>query len=273
MISFVKFTLKQNKQQIMKCSDINNHLLDYFDNNLSSQEKIDFESHIKNCISCTKKLMQFKELHNEIAKLNPIESSEYFKTEFFIKLEKEKNKSTSKPILHSSLKFTLRVAASILLFIGGAILGLIIQNKADVNSKLNLLEHEVYNLKQQVHITALEEKTPSEKILAIEYLNSSEINRELLGVFNSLLNNDESTNVRLEAAQALYKLSGNQKARDVLLKSLNANQKPIVQIKLINYLTEIEKLRIIEPLKEIIHDGNTNKMVKDYAETSLQTLI
>jgi plasmid stability protein len=257
----------------MKCSNINNYLLDYFENNLSNQERIEFESHIKECDNCSKKFMQFEELNNKIAKTNPIESSEFFKTEFLIELNKEKNKSTRKPILDFSLKSLLKVAASILLFTCGTIFGLIIQNKVGVNSKLTLIEQEVYNLKQQVHLTALEEKTPSEKILAIEYLNSAEINRELLAAFNSLLNNDESTNVRLEAAQALYKLSYNQNARDILLKSLNANQKPIVQIKLINYLTEIEKLRSIEPLKEIIHNGNTNKMVRDYAVTSLQTLI
>lgn len=257
----------------MKCSDINNHLLDYLDNNLNSQERIDFESHIKNCDNCSTKLMQFKELHNEISKAAPIESSEFFKTGFFIKLNKEKNRSTRKPIMDFSFKSLLKVAASILLFIGGTVFGLIIQNKVGVNSKLTLLEQEVFKLKQQVHLTALEEKTPSEKILAIEYLNSSETNQELLNTFNFLLNNDESINVRLEAAQALYKLSDNQKARDILLKSLNVNQKPIVQIKLINYLTEIEERRIIEPLKDLIQNDNTNRMVKDYAQNSLQTLI
>jgi hypothetical protein len=262
-----------NNPLVMKCSDINIQMLDYFDNKLSSQEKIEFESHIKNCGNCSKKFMQFKELNKLITQTDPIETTENFKTEFFTKLDREKHKSIDKPAIFFSLRPQLKIVASILLFIGGTIFGLIIQNKADVNNKLVLLEQEVLNLKQQVHLTALEEQTPSERILSIEYLNATEVSQELLNTFNYLLNNDENINVRLEAAQALQKLSGNQKARDILLKSLSVNQKPIVQIKLINYLTEIEERRIIEPLKHLILDERTNRMVKNYAQTSLQTLI
>ena len=257
----------------MNCNDIKNILPDYLEGSLSKNDKREIDLHIEECGKCSLLHDQFNQLNNELLNVELIESSDSFKNEFFRKLEYEKYKMQSKFSFYTSFRSLIKIAAAILLFFGGTLFGIIIANQSGGNTKMSILEQEVSQLTQQVHLTALREKTPSEKILAIDYLNTFEVNQDLLFTFSFILNNDESINVRLEAAKALYSLGNSQDARDILINSLNTKQKPIVQINLINYLVEIEKNRIIQPLRELIKDNNTHNRVKEYAQTSLQTII
>lgn len=139
----------------MKCADIEKYMLDYLDNNLSDELKVQIELHCRTCGDCSNKVMQFKELFIKINGVKTaIDPSPELETVFLNNLEKEKNIEMNKQRSNTNFRTLFRIAAAFILFLGGTFFGLVIQNQIMNNSKLTKLEHEVSQLKQQVHMTA-----------------------------------------------------------------------------------------------------------------------
>ena len=121
--------------------------------------------------------------------------------------------------------------------------------------------------------TLLKEDSASVRIKAVNYATEmSNPDQQVIGALISTLNHDKNVNVRLASLYSLAKFSDIQAVRDSLVSSLPKQAEPIIQIVMINLLTENKESKAVKPIEEILSNRNTLPAVKDIARKGLKTL-
>lgn len=86
------------------------------------------------------------------------------------------------------------------------------------------------------------------------------------------LNNDPNTNVRLAALDGLTKFHKKVYVRNALITSLKKQPDPVVQINLIDLLTQMRERNVLMDLEQMVNDKNTNRTVRDMAYSGILQL-
>lgn len=165
----------------------------------------------------------------------------------------------------------MQIAAAVTLLIVGFGMGKFSTN--DSSQELALLKDEIQSLREVTLTSRLQRHSASERIMAVNQIEEqSSINEELVATLITTLNSDESPNVRYAALQALEKFIGNMDVRAELVKSLEAQSDPLIQISLITILVDAEERSAIAPLRDMIEKEDTTPEVKQQAEVAIQVL-
>ena len=86
------------------------------------------------------------------------------------------------------------------------------------------------------------------------------------------MNEDQNTNVRIAALEALGKFHNQPHVRKALIASLRTQKDPLVQIALIRLMVEMKEKGITKNLKRISTDEETLPAVKDEAQAGILRL-
>ncbi len=257
----------------MNCNDIKSLLLDYLDNNLDKKTKLEIEKHLDHCKICSNELSQIRLLNEKISNMNKIENPRHLFDTFMLNLEKEKNrlKKWSFGINSSSL---FRIAASILIFITGLLTGVLVVTGYLEKTRIKKMENEISSLKNAVAITMFNPHSTSDKIKALTYFNeNNKVSPDLLRSLENALFFDDNVNVRLAAANALFRYRDNEQVMELLIKCLSSQDEPMVQIAIIKFLVDSREKRAAESLQYLIKNDDTNIIVKEYADQGLHVLL
>ncbi|MBK8054641.1 MAG: hypothetical protein IPK35_15590 [Saprospiraceae bacterium] len=92
--------------------------------------------------------------------------------------------------------------------------------------------------------------------------NVHKIDREILNVLIHTLNNDPSDNVKLAALESLENFVSEPYVKKSLIASLKTQTDPIIQIKLINILSNARVNAIEEELNRMYNSDETEMMIK-----------
>lgn len=84
-----------------------------------------------------------------------------------------------------------------------------------------------------------------------------------------IIHDDENANVKIATVDALLQFPQNEKIRKNLIKALENEDKPLVQIKLIKALSILRENRAQKPLEKIINDEQTYPIVKSNATLAM----
>lgn len=166
----------------------------------------------------------------------------------------------------------MQIAAAVTILIVGFALG---QWSGDTGSGAELaqLRDEIQSLREVTLTSTLQKHSASERIMAVSRIEErGMVNEELLTTLISTLNSDESPSVRYAALQALQKFIGTESVRAELVKSLETQTDPLIQISLITILVEAEERSAIAPLKEIMNKEELTPEVRQQAEVALKVL-
>lgn len=270
----------------MKCEEIQSLLIEYIDGNLSNDLTSEIKDHLKNCPACRKEQEELNQVFSTLQKYRMESPDDSLRQNFndvlreeidHLKVNETIRETPMKRII--SIKWAspfLRIAAAIILLVSGVWMGIFIQSSSQRNESdlLSELKNEVKNMKELLMFTMLNGESASQRIKAINY--SSEIpypNKKVIDALISTLNEDKNVNVRLAAAYSLERFWNIQQVRDSLIVSLDRQTEPILQIVLINILTEKKEVRAVHPIREIISRENTIREVKDIAEKSIRVLM
>jgi hypothetical protein len=270
----------------MKCEEIQSLLIEYIDGNLDDDTIREIVRHLESCDACRKEFEEDKKIFNTIAGHQLELPDESLRVNFNAMLQKEIEKlkvaDTIKEIpIHKILneKWSsgwMRIAAAVVILIAGVWIGTLIRSGSDNTrtQQLSELKNEMKDMKEILMLTMLNGESASQRIKAVNF--SSEIpypNQKVINALISTLNNDKNVNVRMAAAYSLEKFWEIPAVRDSLVTSLDNQTDPIIQIVLINILTEKKESKAIRPMQEIITNKNTMQQVKDIAEKSVRVLM
>jgi len=134
-----------------------------------------------------------------------------------------------------------------------------------------------------------EPQVSEEKLQLIANLEAESVGKRLEGVYafnddfvkedkkiiNTLLNilhTDENANVKIATIDALLKFPKNENIRKNLIKALENEETPLVQIKLIKAVSFLRENRAQKPLEKIIENEQTFPIVKNNATLAMAEL-
>lgn len=252
------------------CNHIKEKLIDFIELNLSKTEIELVENHLQNCENCTKELREMQQLFNVInsdVEELPSKSLQLKLDDF---LSEEKKKLNTKIVQlkpKQDWKQYLRIVASITIVVSAFLIG---KNQSNITNKIANKSSK----KEQKVLAMLTNKSASKRIHAIDL--SEEItkpNNIIIEALVSRLFNDENTNVRLASAEALAKFSSSETVRNALIKALETDKEPTVQIELIQILAEIQEKRALKPMKKLLELEETPSYIKQKLKLNIAQLL
>jgi hypothetical protein len=268
----------------MKCEEVEAVLIDYLDDKLDMAIREGIDKHLETCERCMDVARDFQDIFRTMSATEMEKPDETLRINFYHMLHSEMNKLkaeheriNNKPSnkLWPSLFF--KIAAGIALLITGAFLGNIIHRSFTTKNSSELLDNRLIAENDRNKIlmyTLLNEESPGERIKAVNFVEDNAApDTKVLHALIYVLNNDNNVNVRLAAAYTLSKFLNSSLVRDSIVESLGKQTEPVIQVVLMNILTEKMEIKAVEPMKKIISDKNTMEQVKNVAEKSINVLL
>lgn len=238
---------------------------DYIDGYLSGELKAYVEKHIEEDKEWKSTYEQYLELNKLINKDQELEAPDGLRSDFdqFLKQEIENQTKVVPMSSVSNHKRWYQIAAAVAILAVGYILGTSI-NRGNTD-EIEKLRNEMAATKALV-LNSLGDQSASSRLGAVNASYAMEaMDDDIIQALVKTLNTDENTNVRLAALEALSRYADKENVRKALIESLSTQDKPAVQIVLINLLVQLKEKRAIEPLKKLTEDEENIEAVKDEA--------
>jgi hypothetical protein len=250
------------------CNEIKYELPEYIDGKLDKETAEMVKNHLEICESCRNIHTELKSFITFTGSFPEIEPPKGMKEEFLEMVEME-NKPSGKLI---RIPVWVKVAASVLIVFGTFSTGYITGSK---NNKISSLQTEINSLKQEVLLAGLRDYSGPQKIEAVYNIKTSGRDDEnLVDALVYTMNSDKNVNVRLAAINALSEMMGkNMRIKTELIKSLQVQENPLLQISLIQVLTESGVKEAKEEIESISNNENTDIQVREYAKNMIKTII
>lgn len=255
----------------MDCELVKINLPEYIDRKLDEATSGAIRSHLESCPSC-------KALHNELSSFfNYMDSfpapevPEGMKEEFEGMMASLGNQEKKKNLL---LPMWTKIAAMLVFMFGTYWLGFQVgSHKGEIVQ--NQLTSELSTQKQQVLLASLRDYTGPQKIDAVYSISTTEnVSPELIDALVYTMNSDKNTNVRLAAISALSgMMDKNNRVKAELIKSLAVQENPLLQISLIQVLTEKGVKEAKQQIETITNNEKTDESVKAYAKDMMKIII
>jgi HEAT repeat protein len=251
-------------------------LIDYIDNRLNTVDRQHVEQELVRNAEAYKLYEELKEVMHVMDRSARLEPGDKLKTNFENLLKEEMASSRQAKTIFFRPAFYRAAAAVALLIIGGGI-GFFISKKNDERmakdqERLDKLEIEMAITKDMMS-KLNNDQSASQRIQGVNVaLSMAKADDEIVKALVKTMNEDQNSNVRLAALEALSKFIGDKQVRVALINSLTRQKDPIVQIQLIQLLVKMKEKGVVNDLQKIVDDEGTIQAVKDEAYTGIMKL-
>ncbi|MFS4466474.1 HEAT repeat domain-containing protein [Maribacter sp. 2210JD10-5] len=253
---------------IQKNEHITALLPQYIDGILPAKQQKLVEAHLKNCNTCKEELIQYQTLFKAFEDELLNTPSNKLKSNFLKQLEAEKQQQDGvvkmNPSSESSFKLQvfLKIAAGIALLIGSFLMGKFHQSER-LNRDIAALKVETRAIKQTAMLSLMENKSASKRIQGVNFVEAfSNPDEEIVTALTNRLLEDENTNVRLTAVEALAHFSESEQVKTAFIKALGTEKNPSVQIALIQNLVQLQEGKAATPMKRLLEKEDTQPFVR-----------
>jgi HEAT repeats len=170
-------------------------------------------------------------------------------------------------------KAVWQTALALVLLIGGGFGGHYLLRSHTANPEIAQLQAQVENLRQTVALSMLQDQSSSSRIRGVTFASQvqrpdSQIEQALL----SALNHDANINVRLRAVDALENLAGHPDIQRALVDSLPLQDSPLVQVALIDVLSEVNDKAALPALRLLAKDTKVDAAARQRAAAAVKKL-
>lgn len=179
----------------------------------------------------------------------------------------------------AALTWTLRAAAAIILVLTGLTAGLLLnQQDSASDEQLAALQQEISQMKSALMYGSVQQASASERISAVysssrlQQSNNPQMDAEITDILIYTMNNDQNVNVRLAAAEALFKFRDEPRIGKALTNSLTHQNDPLMQITLIDMLVEMKQKSAVNEMQKMLLRAETQDVVKQRLESSIAEL-
>lgn len=250
------------------CDEIKIHLPEYIDGMLDEKTSASVSEHLKTCVSCAELHSELKSFLKFTGSFAEIEPPKGMKEDFLemAGLDSEEKKKSFR------LPGWAKIAASVAIAAGTFFAGYL---SGSQNEEINNLNAEINTMKQEVLLAGLREFSGPQKIQAVYEIKTSGLaNDNLVGALVRTMNSDKNVNVRLAAISALSEMMDkNEDIKKELIQSLSVQENPLLQISLIQVLTESGVKEAKDEIESISNNENTDKQVKEFAKSMVKSII
>jgi len=280
----------------MTCQQLEQLLPDYLQNALSPTQTAEVERHCEHCASCAQDIVVWKKLSTLPQEAPSTESRQRFDAMMHaysttvaeaaaasarataIANIAAPQSATTKPAwnfiewLRSPFG---AVAWSAALLLIGLYAGTHLGNRTTTASsdEIASLHAEVTSMRQLVALSMLQQQSASERLQGVSWSTREDhLDPQVQAALMRTLRSDGSVDVRLAALDALSRHSSQPLVRKNVLDALQDQQSPLVQVAMIDQLTEWRDPGAAQHLKLLEQTPNLNPAVKQRAEWALAKL-
>ncbi|SNC75014.1 Putative zinc-finger [Hymenobacter gelipurpurascens] len=274
------------------CSDLELLLMDYAARTLPPQERARVAAHLAQCPACQQKAAQYSSLLTALDDLPPVMPPMGLRDDFQAMLAAEKAlvSATSQaqsleakvvplhPVASASAASNtvmwLRIAASIALLAVGTVFGLLLRQPTTPEIATTTPAADAQQLAARLTAATQQPATASHRIqLVSDASGNSRPGDPTVLVLINTLNSDPNPNVRLAAADALYRLRADSLVAPALIQALPVQTDPNVQITLIELLVKLRDKKAVPQLKRLSQRPDALPAVRDQARQGISILI
>jgi anti-sigma factor RsiW len=281
----------------MNCQQIEQLLPDYLQNALSPAQTAEVDQHCEHCATCAQDIVMWKNLallpeekpsadsrqrfdamlHAYSATASASESAAVTPAQ---SIARPSQLAPTAPKPSFNFLEWLRspfgaVAWSAALILLGLFAGTHIPSRTtpDSTNELASLHAEVTSMRQLVALSMLQQQSASERLQGISWSTREEhLDPQVQSALMRTLRSDGSVDVRLAALDALSRHAAQPLVRKNVLDALQEQQSPLVQVAMIDQLTEWRDPDATKRLRTLEQTPNLNPAVKQRAEWAIAKL-
>jgi anti-sigma-K factor RskA len=270
----------------MECKEIKELAVDYIEGSLDTQTARKVDDHLSSCDKCRAEFSDMKSVWLELDDLEIEKPSDNLKENVENMIDSYNlgmNDNTSAKWYEPVVKWmeswwpkrlVTQFAAAVVVLVIGLATGLNIGERTETKKEIVQLKTDVNQLKQAVMTSLLDQASVVERIRGLTMTSRvKNTDKEFYSTLLFLLNSDSNVNVRMAAVNALSNFTGNAYVRHELVKSLDLQTSPLVQISLIDLLVSIKEPESSPTLIRLINDPDINAHVKTRAKKALREFI
>lgn len=253
-------------------------MIDHIEGKLDGELKEYIDKQIQKDEVIKKEYDQLKETMNLFDHVSELDHPIELRSEFLLEIEKVKQEAASEgtpkqksKTIQIEVNWLYRAAAAVALIVVGVFIGRGFNN--DSTQEIASLRKEMEETKALVIMNMENETSASSRIQGVLASNNINADADLLNALIKRMNDDENVNVRIAAVEALGNYANDEQVRGALLEALANQDKPLVQIRLIHLMVELDEKRAIKPLENITGDDNMLNTVQDEAQMGLFKLM
>ena len=270
----------------MKCDKIQKMLSDYVTGNLEENIIDEINKHLQQCQKCHHEYTMLDEMWSKMALIPAERPADRLSTNFYSMLKAYKNgmqqAGTAGHAMNRLVEWIERwwprkVAVQFGIALACLMIGITFGHWSgslrSQNGEIVKLKTEVRNMSNLVTISLLNQQSPMERLKGISWSSQlDQPDKEVISALLSTLNHDPNVNVRLAAANALALYGNDQMIKQGLIRSLQQQKSPLLQVELIGILVNIKDKTSITAFKELIQDRNINQIVRERAQWGIAQL-
>jgi anti-sigma factor RsiW len=279
----------------MNCQQLEQLLPDYLQNALSPAQTAEVEQHCEHCANCAQDIVMWKKLATLPQEAPSTESRQRFDAMMHAysttvaeaaaasaRATANNNTAQQPPAVKPAWNFLewLRspfgaVAWSAALLLIGLYAGTHLGNRAITApaDELASLHAEVTSMRQLVALSMLQQQSASERLQGVSWSTREDhLDPQVQAALMRTLRSDGSVDVRLAALDALSRHAAQPLVRKNVLDALQDQQSPLVQVAMIDQLTEWRDPGAAQHLKLLEQTPNLNPAVKQRAAWALAKL-
>jgi anti-sigma-K factor RskA len=257
----------------MEREELENLLIDYIDGKLSAAERQAVEQELVNNEEAYKLYEELREVIHAMDHSPRLEPPATLKENFDKMLQHEiaAAKPDKKTIFFTPAFYRVAAAVALLVLGGGA--GFWISTYQRQQDEIARLKEDMERTKQTMMAMIGNNQSASQRLQGVSVaLTISAADDEVVRALVRTMNEDPNTNVRMAALDALSKFYEEPAVRKALIKSLEKQKDPIVQMALIQLLVRMKEKGVVNDLKRIVDDKEVLEPVKDEAYTGIMKL-
>jgi hypothetical protein len=270
----------------MTCQNIKELFPEFLTGELDRETQERVQSHLASCDSCREELENLSAIWTKLGVIPEEQPSGEVRIRFYTMLEaykqgmtQESQPSRLKKVFSDVFEHmwpkrpAYQFSIALLFLVVGVAAGIFLSSQGQNGTQLTMLQDEVQDMQQTLAISLLDKPSASERLQGVS-LSSRMVhpNSKTLGALLYTLDNDKNVNVRLAAVDALYLFYNSPGVKEGLLRSLENQPSPLVQVALINLIVNMRERKAVEALRLLLKDEKLNPDVKEYAERGLQQL-
>ncbi|WP_343487125.1 hypothetical protein [Allomuricauda sp. d1] len=261
----------------MKRDEMIGMIVDYFDGALTDAQKRAFEAHLKSSATFAKEVEEHRILLQAFEKEERQLPSKNLEAGFLAMLEEEKNNQAKMVSIAPEQKnwmFALmKIAAGIAILIAIFYLGRY-SKQQESQERIQMAQKESLEAKQMTVLAMMENQSANKRIQGVQFIEEiDEPDQDIVAALAERLRNDENTNVRMAALDALARFSSSELVKTVFLETLEVEKNPSVQIALIQNLVKMGEKKAVAPMKKLLEQEDTQPFIKDEINQALPKII
>lgn len=171
---------------------------------------------------------------------------------------------------NKALVWSLRVAAGFILLLIGFSAGQLLNGPSGASSQqVTALQQEVSQMKDALmYGDTYRQASAGERLSAVKmstrFASGSNIklDQQITDILIYTMNNDQSVNVRMAAAEALFRFRDELQIQKALVNALSRQDDPQMQITLIDMLVQLKARGALNEMNKLLMDSDTRKIVR-----------